>query len=106
MRELDEKAHALQIQLELDCQAQLRATAEIGAAAGAHAAKRPKVEPGSPTPATATGQPAQPVNTPQAPGNEPNELSQRIENTTAELLKLSTEKASALLSGMYWGWFA
>lgn len=94
MRELDEKAHTLQIQLEIDCQAQLRATAELAAATGPPTIKKPKVEPdGSSTgPAGASALASPNPTPPQAPGNESNELAQRIDNTTAELLKLSTEK--------------
>lgn len=80
IRELDDKAHALQLQLEADCNAQLRALLEESAPA----AKKVRV-------AAATGAPE----APPTPGTDTSELSQRIEATTAELLRLSAEKVGA-----------
>lgn len=78
MRELDERAHGLQVQLEADCQQQLRLAAEQQQ----HGNKRAK----------ATGDMDSGPTPPSQPGNEPVDLDQRIEDTTAELLKLSAEK--------------
>ncbi|KAL6786106.1 hypothetical protein ACKKBG_A01425 [Auxenochlorella protothecoides x Auxenochlorella symbiontica] len=81
MRELDERAHGLQVQLEADCQQQLRLAAEQQQ----HGNKRAK----------ATGDMDSGPTLPTQPGNEPVDLDQRIEDTTAELLKLSAEKTNA-----------
>lgn len=77
IRELDEKAHALQLQLEADCLAQLRVVVEE-----APAGKRARATPGSPADVAKTGHPS----------GEASEIAQRIENTTAELLRLCAEK--------------
>ncbi|RMZ52384.1 hypothetical protein APUTEX25_000659 [Auxenochlorella protothecoides] len=81
MRELDERAHGLQVQLEADCQQQLRLAAEQQQHGNKRAKGAGDMDAG-PTP-------------PSQPGNEPVDLDQRIEDTTAELLKLSAEKTNA-----------
>lgn len=116
MRELDERAHGLQVQLEADCQQQLRLVADAhqqgtvskSTATPVSAPKRQRAAPpvslpASPSaPAGGASAPA-PAGalSPQQQQQKNEELTQRIERTTAELLKLSAEKVRSYVH--VWG---
>lgn len=92
MRELDERAHALQVELEGDCEKQLRLVMEAAAGegeGGEPGSKRLKTNPQRAGPADEGEKGA----TAQVGFQELNEeYMGRIEKTTAELLKISAEK--------------